>query len=86
MPAAPHAAILAGMWNEPYLETCCRSALHRLRLCGEAGRPDASRAELKDARCLDRLEQVGLAACTGHRYRITPAGVMRHDQEIMKVA
>ena len=74
------------MWNEPYLETCCRSALHRLLLCEEVGRPDASRTELKDARCLDRLEQLGLAACAAHRYRITPAGRGRHDREIMKVA
>jgi hypothetical protein len=74
------------MWNEPYLETCCRSSLHRLRLCGQAGRPDGSRAELKDLRCLDRLEQLGLAACADGRYRITAAGTRRHDQEIMKVA
>ncbi|MBE7209802.1 MAG: hypothetical protein INR65_02190 [Gluconacetobacter diazotrophicus] len=70
------------MWNEPYLETCCRSALHRLRLCGDAGRPDAHRAELKDARCLDRLEQLGFATHEGAQYRITQAGLARHDSEI----
>lgn len=74
------------MWNEPYLETCCRSALHRLRLCGPEGRPDAGRTELKDARCLDRLDQLGFAVHAQDRYRITPAGAARHDQEIMRVA
>ena len=47
------------MWNEPYLETCCRSALHRLLLCESAGRPDHTEADLKDARCLDRLTELG---------------------------
>ncbi len=74
------------MWNEPYLETCCRSALHRLLLCGGTGRPDAHRAELKDARCLDRLEQLGLAVHVGDHFAITPSGLARHDQEIRKVA
>ena len=45
------------MWDQPYLETCCRSALHRLLLAGGAGRP----ADLKDAGCLRRLEAKGLA-------------------------
>ncbi len=27
------------MWNEPYLETCCRSALHRVVLTGPVGPP-----------------------------------------------
>ncbi len=74
------------MWNEPYLETCCRSALHRLLLCGGSGRPDAHREELKDARCLDRLRELGLAEHQGDRYRITPAGQARHQLEIMKSA
>ncbi len=74
------------MWNEPYLETCCRSALHRLLLCGGAGRPDAHRAELKDARCLERLEQLGFAAHVGDHFALTPAGRARHDREIRKVA
>ncbi len=74
------------MWNEPYLETCCRSALHRLLLCGAAGRPDAQRAELKDARCLDRLRQLGLAEHGDGHYRLTAAGQARHALEIMKIA
>ncbi|NPD66848.1 hypothetical protein HN018_04590 [Lichenicola cladoniae] len=74
------------MWNDPYLETCCRSALHRLSLCDDRGRPDGTRAELKDARCLDRLEQLGFAVHVGDSYRMTEAGVARHDREIMKVA
>ena len=74
------------MWNEPYLETCCRSALHRLKLCGEAGRPDAAEADLKDARCLERLTDLGLAAHDGGRYRINKAGLARHATEIRKVA
>ena len=74
------------MWNDPYLETCCRSALHRLRLCGASGRPDARQAELKDARCLDRLQHLGFAAHGGERFEITPAGIARHDREIRKVA
>src|SRR5919199_330499 len=45
------------MWNEPYLETCCRSALHRLTLVGAPGRPDG----LKDGPCLARLRAMGLA-------------------------
>lgn len=74
------------MWNEPYLETCCRSALHRLVLADRDGRPDATLAALKDARCLERLQQLGLAAHEETRYRITPAGSARHGREIMKVA
>lgn len=74
------------MWNEPYLETCCRSALHRLRLSGQPGRPDGSWAELKDARCLARLEELGFATCEQGRFRITDAGRARHDREVMKVA
>ena len=45
------------MWHEPYLETCCRSALHRLTLVGGPGRPDG----LKDGPCLERLQAMGLA-------------------------
>ena len=86
LPWASHAAILPLMWNEPYLETCCRSALHRLLLCGHAGRPDAHRAELKDARCLERLEQLGFAVHVESHFAITPDGRARHDREIRKVA
>ncbi|MFT8246320.1 hypothetical protein [Roseomonas sp. BN140053] len=68
-------------WNEPYLETCCRSALHRLRQVGEAGRP----AGLPDDPCLRRLDGMGLARLGTHgRFSITPAGAARHDSEILK--
>lgn len=69
------------MWDEPYLETCCRSALHRLTLCGPAGRPSG----LKDGPCLTRLERMGLA-CTraDGRHDITAAGRERHRQEILR--
>ena len=69
------------MWNEQYLETCCRSALHRLVLTGAAGRP----AGLKDGPCLARLAAAGLAELRGHeRYAITAAGSQRHAREVMK--
>jgi hypothetical protein len=69
------------MWNEPYLETCCRSALHRLTLVGDAGRP----AGLKDGPCLERLSNMGLAALgPDGRYHVTPAGDVRHATEILK--
>lgn len=67
------------MWNQPYLETCCRSALHRLMLAGDPGRP---RSE-KDAPCLDRLTELGFAQPgPDGRYRLTLAGRQRHDAEI----
>ena len=69
-----------GMWNEPYLETCCRSALHRLMLADET-RP----AGLKDGRCLVRLGEMGLAEPVGERWRVTPAGRARHEAEIVRV-
>lgn len=68
------------MWNEPYLETCCRSALHRLTLVGPPGRPSG----LKDGPCLERLAAMGLAEQQAGRYRITPAGLVRHRNEILK--
>jgi len=68
------------MWNEPYLETCCRSALHRLTLCGPPGRP----AGLKDGPCLERLSSMGFTAERDGRYHITPSGRARHEAEIMK--
>jgi hypothetical protein len=69
------------MWNEPYLETCCRSALHRLALCGGLGRP----AGLKDGPCLARLAEMGLARSRHDgRYEITPAGRARHAGEILQ--
>lgn len=69
------------MWNEPYLETCCRSALHRLTLVGPHGRPPG----LKDGPCLERLSGMGLARPRlDGRFEITPAGVQRHASEILK--
>ena len=69
------------MWNEPYLETCCRSALHRLVLCGAPGRPPG----LKDGPCLESLEQLRLAEQRADgRYAITSTGQARHDSEILK--
>ena len=63
------------MWNEPYLETCCRSALHRLTLVRDHGRPDG----LKDGPCLNRLSGMGLAAMRHDgRWEITPAGRAAH--------
>ena len=71
------------MWNEPYLETCCRSALHRLTLVGAAGRPTG----LKDGPCLERLETMGLAQLReDRRYAITAEGTARHASEILKRA
>ena len=69
------------MWSEPYLETCCRSALHRLTLAGSAGRP----AELADAGCLKRLAGLGLAvAQEDGRFVATANGVLRHRAEILR--
>ncbi len=68
-------------WTELYLETCCRSALHRLILAEGQGRP---RTE-KDAPCLERLTGMGLAASRPDgRFVATQAGVDRHDVEILK--
>ncbi|HEY2131434.1 MAG TPA: hypothetical protein VGH36_00420 [Acetobacteraceae bacterium] len=69
------------MWNEPYLETCCRAALHRLVLSCDAGRP----AGLKDGHCLERLTGMGLARPRPDgRYEPTPAGTARHASEILR--
>lgn len=63
------------MWNEPYLETCCRSALHRLTLVQGHGRPDG----LKDGPCLQRLGGMGLAALRDDgRWQITATGRDAH--------
>lgn len=68
------------MWNEPYLETCCRAALHRLVLSADAGRPPG----LKDGPCLERLTGMGLAAeRPDTRYAVTEAGLARHRSEIL---
>lgn len=67
------------MWDEPYLETCCRSALHRLVLCDASGRP----AGLKDGPCLVRLAGMGLAAERDGRFHPTDAGRERHGAEAL---
>ena len=75
------AATIPHVWNEPYLETCCRSALHRLMLSGAAGRP----VGLKDGACLARLAAMGLARDRQDgRYAITTAGTFRHAREVLK--
>ena len=80
MRAADQAAILHRMYDQPYLESCCRSALHRLTLAGPGGRPP----ELKDLPCLRRLDTMGLAEQRDDgRYGITQAGRTRHASEIM---
>ena len=78
-PSGPHKVV--GMWSQPYLETCCRAALHRLYLCGAAGRP----AGLADDPCLKRL--TGMAFCCrrdDERYEITAAGQQRHATEVLR--
>jgi hypothetical protein len=71
------------MWKEPYLETCCRSALHRLTLVGTAGRPTG----LKDGPCLERLQGMGLARLRDDgRFEITATGTTRHASEVLKRA
>jgi hypothetical protein len=81
---APAKDVALAMWHEPYLETCCRSALHRLTLVGEPGRPDG----LKDGPCLERLAGMGLARRrTGDgRFEITAEGEARHAVEILRKA
>jgi hypothetical protein len=69
------------MWNEPYLETCCRSALHRLHQARIAGRPDG----LKDGPCLRRLAGMGLTVQgEGDRWWLTDAGSARHESEVLR--
>jgi hypothetical protein len=71
------------MWDEPYLETCCRSALHRLLLVGATGRPPG----LKDGPCLQRLTGLGFACeRVDGRYIATEAGLDRHALEIAPTA
>ena len=72
---------MLAVWDEPYLETCCRSALHRLALSENAGRP----AGLKDGPCLARLVANGLASeRRDGRYALTEAGSLRHRREVLK--
>ncbi len=70
------------MWKEPYLETCCRAALHRLVLAADDGRPP----DLKDGPCLVRLNGMGFAAGRPDaRYTTTEAGRARHASEILHI-
>ncbi|MDR3534527.1 MAG: hypothetical protein P4L90_28685 [Rhodopila sp.] len=69
------------MWDQPYLETCCRAALHRLYLAGSAGRA----ADLPDGSCLLRLAGMGLCGQRADgRFAITPDGTQRHAHEVLK--
>jgi hypothetical protein len=71
------------MWNEPYLESCCRSALHRLSLAGTPGRPGG----LKDGPCLARLAGMGLVCERADgRFELTATGAARHAREVLKRA
>jgi len=78
--------MVGAMWDEPYLETCCRSALHRLVLCGTSGRPPvAELTVVKDGPCFVRLAGLGLAAEEADgRWRATVAGRARHRSEILR--
>jgi hypothetical protein len=68
------------VWDQPYLETCCRSALHRLSLCGDHGRPPG----LKDGPCLLRLRDMGFTQQRADgRFALTNAGQDRHRLEIL---
>jgi hypothetical protein len=69
------------VWDQPYLETCCRAALHRLHLSGSAGRPPG----LMDDPCQRRLAAMGLCHPDANgRFTITAAGQRRHASEILK--
>ena len=67
------------MWNDPYLESCCRSALHRLVLTGKQGRP----VGFKDGPCLVRLAAQGLARREQERFLVCDEGLIRHAHEIL---
>jgi hypothetical protein len=72
---------LGTVWDQPYLETCCRSALHRLRLSETAGRPP----DLLDGACLVRLASMGLCLQRADgRFAISEDGVLRHAAEVLK--
>jgi hypothetical protein len=69
------------VWDQPYLETCCRSALHRLHLSGNAGRPP----DLLDGQCLLRIASIGLCdQRPDGRFAISAEGVVRHATEVLK--
>ena len=68
------------MWDEAYLESCCRSALHRVVLSGDVGRP----AGQKDCDCHARLEALDLVGQRSDgRYAVTKAGQERHGREVL---
>ncbi|MGD0102639.1 MAG: hypothetical protein ABSC06_01205 [Rhodopila sp.] len=70
------------MWRQPYLETCCRAALHRLYLCGQTGRP----AGLADDPCLQRLMAMGLCfQREDDRFIIAQTGRQRHATEVLRL-
>jgi hypothetical protein len=69
-------------WSQPYLETCCRAALHRLYLCAGGGRP----AGLADDPCLRRL--LGMGLCRRREdgsFEMTPIGQERHATEVLRL-
>jgi hypothetical protein len=69
------------MWDEPYLESCCRAALHRLWLAGGTGRP----ADVPDGACLRRLARLGLCESRADgRFGLTHAGAVRHGAEVLR--
>ncbi len=68
------------VYDEPYLETCCRAALHRVMLAGAAGRPGTE----KDAPCLRRLAAMGLVAVADGRWHATARGRSRHAREVLR--
>jgi hypothetical protein len=67
------------VWDQPYLETCCRAALHRLRLAKTLGRP----TDVPDIACLKRLAKMGLCMQRSDGfYEINESGIERHDREV----
>jgi hypothetical protein len=69
------------VWDQPYLETCCRSALHRLQLSGRAGRPPGS----LDGTCLLRIASMGLCDQRADgRFVISAEGARRHAAEVLQ--
>ena len=81
MTASLGGAASGRVWDEPYLETCCRSAMHRLIQAAAVGRPPG----LKDGPCLQRLAERGLSVHRPDgRFEITEAGQARHASEILR--
>jgi hypothetical protein len=69
------------MWDQPYLESCCRAALHRLYLAAGDGRPH----DQMDGPCLVRLAGMGMCGqSTDGRFALTPDGTQRHAVEVLK--